>query len=108
MAGKFLLVRHTAKQRVRATLRAIKTAVQKRQHHPLREQGRWLGSVMRGYFAYHAVPTNLPTLGHFRTQVARHWLRALRRRGQRRPITWERMNVIVNRWLPPPRLMHPA
>jgi RNA-directed DNA polymerase len=26
-------------------------------HQPIPEQGRWLAQVVRGYFAYHAVPT---------------------------------------------------
>ena len=106
-AGKFLLARHTMKSRMRATLRALKAALQKRRHQPLPEQGRWLGAVARSYFAYHAVPTNIPTLDGFRTQIVRHWLRALRRRGQRDRTTWERMNVIAQRWLPHPRVRHP-
>ena len=32
------------------------------------EQGRWLAQVVRGYFAYHAVPTNSASLGAFRTR----------------------------------------
>jgi hypothetical protein len=28
--------------------------------------GRWLAPVIRGYFAYHAVPTNFPALSAFR------------------------------------------
>jgi hypothetical protein len=29
-------------------------------HEPIPMQGRWLGQVVRGYFQYHAVPTNYP------------------------------------------------
>ena len=106
-AGKFLLVRHTTKSRMRATLQAIKIALAKRRHQPLPVQGLWLGQVIRGYFAYHAVPTNIAVLGAFRTQVARQWLQALRRRGQRHPMTWDRMNALTQRWLPSPRNTHP-
>jgi len=45
----------------RAAERELKAALQHRRHQPLPEQGRWLGPVLRGYFAYHAVPTNIPT-----------------------------------------------
>ena len=31
-------------------------------HQPIPEQGRWLAQVIRGYFAYHAVPTNFAAL----------------------------------------------
>ena len=33
------------------------------------EQGRWLAQVVRGYFAYHAVPTNARRLAAFRYQL---------------------------------------
>ena len=106
-AGKFLLARRTMKSRMRATLQALKGTLQRRRHQPLPEQGRWLGAVTRGYFAYHAVPTNMPTLDSFRTQVVRHWLHALRRRSQRDRTNWEQMNAIAQRWLPRPRVTHP-
>ena len=106
-AGTFLLARHTMKSRMRTTLQALKAALLKRRHRPLPEQGRWLGAVTRGYFAYHAVPTNMPSLDGFRTQVVRHWLHALRRRSQRDRTNWARMNEIAQRWLPRPRVIHP-
>src|SRR5574341_889049 len=57
---------------------------------PVPEQGQWLGSVVRGHLAYYAVPTD--AVRAFRDQAAKHWYRALRRRGQRTRLTWERMN----------------
>jgi hypothetical protein len=33
--------------------------------------GRWLGSVVKGYFNYHAVPGNMRTLSTFRRRVIR-------------------------------------
>jgi hypothetical protein len=36
-------------------------------HQPIPEQGRWLAQVVRGYFAYHAVPTNGLRISAFRT-----------------------------------------
>jgi hypothetical protein len=71
------------------------------------KQGAWLQSVVRGYYAYHAVPTNMAALEAFRTQVTRYWLKTLRRRSQKSRITWERMNQIATRWLPRPRILHP-
>ena len=73
----------------------------------IREQGRWLGAVVRGYFAYHAVPTNLQALGEFRTEVVRWWLRMLRRRSQKHRLTWRRFVQIVDCWLPRPKPLHP-
>ena len=47
------------------------------------EQGAWLGSVVRGFNAYHAVPTNTRALSAFRHYVVELWRRALRRRSQK-------------------------
>ena len=107
MAGKFLLARHTVKKRMQAKLQEVKAELQLRRHQPIPEQGRWLGQVVRGYFAYHAVPTNILALSSFRTQVIRTWHRALRRRGQRDRTDWVRMTALAQRWIPPARVLHP-
>ena len=51
-------------------------------HQPIPEQGAWLAQVVRGFFAYHAVPTNFPALSAF-YHIKRLWLRTLRRRSQK-------------------------
>ena len=106
-SGKFLVLRRTSKARMRAKLKALREELRRRRHLPVREQGRWLQSVVRGYFAYHAVPTNGRRLGAFRTQLARHWVKALRRRSQRDRANWARMSRIVDRWLPNVRILRP-
>src|SRR6202040_1742194 len=82
-AGHFLLKRKTRRDRMRVRLRAIKEELRRRMHEPIPEQGRWLGQVLRGYFAYHAVPTNTRSLCAFRHHVTNLWRRSLRRRSQR-------------------------
>jgi len=106
-AGRFQLRRRTRRDRMRAKLREIRDDLWRCRHAPLDEQGSWLGKVMRGYFAYHAVPTNSAALGEFRGVVLWHWLRALRRRGQRDKSTWASINRLATRWLPRPRILHP-
>jgi RNA-directed DNA polymerase len=105
--GRFVLLRHTIAKRQRAKLQAVKGEIRLRQHLPIPAQGAWLADVVRGYFAYHAVPTNAHSLDGFRTQMARHWFRALRRRGQKRRITWKQMTRHVRRWLPSTKILHP-
>ncbi len=106
-AGWFLLQRHTMRSRMRAKLKEIKIELQRRRHQPIPEQGKWLQSVVRGYFAYHAVPTNIRSLASFRTQIGRHWLKALNRRSQRDKTNWARINALTKRWIPPARISHP-
>jgi hypothetical protein len=105
--GRFQLMRKTRADRMRSRLRAIKTELRRRMHRPIGEQGRWLAQVVRGYFAYHAVPTNSRSLGAFRYHVSDLWRRTLRRRGQRDRFTWQRMGLLEAAFLPLPRILHP-
>jgi RNA-directed DNA polymerase len=94
---RLVLRRRTSRKRMGTKLKAIKEELLKRRHQPIPDQGRWLGSVVRGYFAYYAVPTNGPSLSSFRTQVIRHWHRALQRRSQRSRTDWVRMGRLARR-----------
>jgi RNA-directed DNA polymerase len=76
---------------MRAKLSEIKGALRRRMHQTIPEQGRWLAQVVRGYFAYHAVPPNAAALSAFGCHIKRLWLRTLRRRSQKDRLTWERM-----------------
>ena len=105
--GRFWLRRITITKRMRTKLREVNDQLKRRRHQPIPEQGQWLASVVRGHRAYYAVPGNTDAVAAFRTQVTRHWYKALRRRSQRTRLNWERMNRLANRWLPPARVMHP-
>jgi group II intron reverse transcriptase/maturase len=105
--GRFMLRRHTISKRMRAKLRQVNDELKRRRHLPIPEQGRWLGSVVRGHLAYYAVPTNHRAVSAFRSQVGRHWYKALRRRSQRTRLNWERMCRLRDVWLPPARVLHP-
>ena len=58
--------------------------------------------MMKGYFAYFAVPTNTYLLSAFRYHTSIIWFRSLRRRSQRHRLTWERMIRLIKRFLPSP------
>ncbi len=106
--GRFGLRRYTISKRMRAKLHEVREELWRRRRHlSVPEQGRWLGSVVRGHCAYYAVPGNSKAIRAFRDQVTRHWHRALRRRSQRTRLNWERMDRLADRWLPPARIMHP-
>jgi group II intron reverse transcriptase/maturase len=105
--GWFQLRRQSRRDRMRAKLREIKDALRVHWHAAIDEQGSWLRHVMTGYFAYHAVPTNGPSLAQFRWAVAWLWRRALRRRSQRDKTDWNAIHRLVDRWLPRPRILHP-
>jgi RNA-directed DNA polymerase len=105
--GQFLVKRITRRDRMRATLREIKEELRRRMHRPIPEQGAWIKQVVRGFFAYHAVPTNGAALRAFYYYVKRIWLRALRRRSQKDRFSWQRMHSLAADWIPQPRILHP-
>jgi RNA-directed DNA polymerase len=105
--GYFQLQRHTRRDRMRATLHRVKQTLRKRWHWTIPEQGKWLGQVVRGYFGYHAVPTNSRRLDAFRHFVVDLWRRALRRRSQKDKTTWQRVERLAADWIPMPRILHP-
>lgn len=105
--GKFMLRRITRRDRMVATLKRIKEELRRRWHVSIPEQGKWLRQVVQGYFAYHAVPTNFPSMKAFRIHVVALWRTALRRRGQRDRTTWRRAFQLAKEWLPQARILHP-
>jgi len=106
-SGKFQVVRHTIKKRMRAKLSQVKAELRRRMHHPIPEQGAWLRAVVVGHCRYYAVETNFDALASFRTQIARLWYRTLCRRSQRKRLNWGRMAKLAERWLPRVRILHP-
>jgi len=105
--GNFLLHRRSRRDRARVKLKEIKEGLRERMHKPIPEQGRWLAQVVRGIFAYHAVPTNYKALDAIHYHVKRLWLRTLRRRSQKDKFAWERIDKLAGDFLPKPRILHP-
>jgi RNA-directed DNA polymerase len=105
--GNFVVKRKTIGKRMRAKLEEIKQQLHRRMHDPPVATGKWLRSVVQGYFNYHAVPGNTDSLRVFRFRVTRLWRQALRRRGQKHYLNWARMRQLEARWIPQPRVLHP-
>jgi RNA-directed DNA polymerase len=105
--GGFLVKRKSRRDRMRTKLREIKEGLRQRLHVPIPDTGKWLGQVVAGYFAYHAVPTNSAAIGAFRYRVTVLWHRCLCRRSQKARLMWPRMAKLADEFLPRPRILHP-
>jgi len=106
--GAFTIQRQSMAKKMRAKLQEIKASLACRLHEDVSVTGRWLRSVVQGWFNYHAVPGNFPCLDQFLTDVQQLWRRALRRRSQRgRRWNWKRLKSLFTRWLPKPKILHP-
>jgi hypothetical protein len=103
----FIGWRLTAKKRMVGKLKAVKAELQHWMHEPVTRVGEWLQRVAAGYYHYHAVPGNLDRLRQFRHRLRRLWRRVLTRRSQRGKVSWQRLNPLLDRWSPIPRVLHP-
>jgi len=106
--GEFMVHRHTAGERLRAKLKEVKAELRQRRHDPVPEVGQWLGSVVRGHCQYYGIPGNRRAMRRFRDEVSRHWHRCLSRRSQKGPVRWDRMHRLIQRFIPPARVVHPS
>jgi retron-type reverse transcriptase len=105
--GKFTVHRRTIRKRIRTKLGTLKVELRKRLHHPIPVVGKWLRSVLLGHFRYYGLPGNIDKMEAFKYHVSILWYRTLKRRSQRHRLNWERMDRLIARWLPNPRIMHP-
>lgn len=90
--GKFTIIRYTIKKRMREKVLSIKEELRRRMHRKVSETGKWLSSVLRGYFQYHGISGNIGTLGQLRYQILKRWFRILKRRSQQRRLNWSDMS----------------
>jgi group II intron reverse transcriptase/maturase len=105
--GQFTVRRQTLRARVRAKLREVKAELRRRWHDPIPQVGAWLRTVVGGHIRYYGVPRNGWALFMFRWEVGWLWRRALARRSQTGQVSMQRMQRLLDRWLPPARICHP-
>lgn len=106
--GKFALRRKTIAKRARAKLLEVRAQLKRNMHMPVMEMGKWLRSVFQGHLNYYGVPGNREATDAFRTELAKAWLRTLRRRSQKgRNLTWEKFCSYFSIWIPTACTVHP-
>jgi RNA-directed DNA polymerase len=107
VTGGFMVLRKTIGKRMAAKLKDIRQKLRIRLHERTSGTVKWLRSVVRGYFQYHAIPRNEYRLKTFRHEVLRLWLRQLRRRSQRTRWTWKTFLEKLGSLLPEVEIQHP-
>ena len=107
--GGFTVIRRSMVKRLGATVKRIGEHLKRHRAMPIGQQGRWLGSVVRGWLNYHAVPGNSIAIHAFRDRVVETWKRALGRRSQKAKAgtTWPIMRQLAERFLPKACILHP-
>jgi RNA-directed DNA polymerase len=106
--GKWVVKEQTATNRFSRALKRIGDWCRTNRHLPVKEQREALGKKLQGHYAYYGVSGNYDALDRFRHEVTRLWRKWLDRRSQRGHMTWDRMNLLLERYpLPAPRILQP-
>ena len=104
---QFEIHRKTIRKRMTTKLQEIAAKLRQRLHESIHDNLKWLQSVVRGYFQYHAIPGNWKRLKEFRKNVLWLWHRSLRRRSDRTRWTWDRFRKLLVDQIPEVRILHP-
>jgi RNA-directed DNA polymerase len=106
--GKFFIRRKTIKKRFIQKCKDVKKELKERMHDNVKETGKWLNSVIRGFQNYYAVPGNMNAVKSFYDQTTRAWLHSLRRRSHKgQNFTWKRFEKLIRWLIPRVRVVHP-
>jgi len=105
--GRFIVWRKRAKKRMVAKLHAVKAVLRRWMHEPAARVGEWLRKVVLGNYQYHAVPGNIDRLALFQCRLRLLWRNILFHRSQKGRKSWKKLNRLLERWIPAPRVPHP-
>jgi RNA-directed DNA polymerase len=105
--GYFTIFRRTIGKRMTAKLQEIRQQLRRRRHESVVTTAKWLVSVVRGFFQYHAVPENEERLRAFRHDVLRLWRRQINRRSQRGRWSWAQFQTRLGVLIPAVAIVHP-
>ena len=105
--GRFGLGRKPIAKRMARTLKRIGEVLRRWINGKVRDVADWLGSVVRGWLGYYAVPTSYKHLRKFVWWLKRKWLKVLRRRSQKDHFTWERLEGLTEAKWGRVKILHP-
>ncbi len=102
-----MVKRTTSTQKMTEKLKEVLQQLFKIRNTDVYAQGDWLKRVVQGHNNYYALPGNLKAINAFHSEICLTWLKALRRRGQRHPITWKRLTNLIKLFIPSAKVLHP-
>jgi RNA-directed DNA polymerase len=105
--GNFNVKRKTIGKKMAAKLKDVQRKLNQRKHDGNAATLKWLQSVVRGYYQYHAIPGNWRRMQAFRKEVARLWWQRIRRKSQRHRWPWAKFWERLGNFLPAAKIIHP-
>lgn len=105
--GRHIPKRKTIKDRLSRFAKRIKERCHRIKHEKLEDQADRINSFLQGIYNYFGVTHNMRSLRQFHYIARKQWFYALKRRAQRRTLTWEKFIRIMEEFpLTPPRIVH--
>lgn len=105
--GNWAVKRKTASDRSTRFLRKLNLWCQGNRHVPMASQHAQLLRKLRGHYGYYGITGNSRSLSSEHHWVKRIWRKWLSRRSRTSNLTWERFNLLLERYpLPNPRICH--
>jgi RNA-directed DNA polymerase len=106
LRGYWRLGCQTRRARLHRAMNAVYEWCRDHLHHPLDGQHAGLRSRLQGHMNYFGVNGNLRSVAALFNHTVRSWVKWLSRRSQKGQVTWERMQLLLQRHpLPPPRIV---
>lgn len=104
--GRWMMCCKTRRASLRRALQSITEWCRRHRHLPVQAQHAALTRRLVGHFNYFGVNGNHRNLVRLVRATKRVWFKWLRRRGQRRPLSWARFGALLKRCpLPEPRIV---
>lgn len=93
--GRFHLKRKKSRKKLSMNLKAIGIWLYRNMHTEISTLIRQLNIKLIGYYRYYGVTENYRSINNFRYRVRRKLLAILRRRSQKKSLTWEKYAVLL-------------
>lgn len=105
-SGKYAVIRLPAERVLRRFRDRVRTWLMEHMHWRVRDQQRQLSRMLRGFYAYFALPHCGTKLSVILMDVQRQWRKILRRRSQRGRTHWSYLRQQAWFKLPAPTILH--
>jgi len=106
--GRWVVKRKTAPDRLTRALRRLNLWCRQNRHAPIAWQHGELLRKLHGHRAYYGIPGNSRSLNSLLHWVKRIWRKWLSRRSHESNLTWERFNLLLERYPLPNLRARPA
>lgn len=107
-AGRYAVIRLPSQKALRRFRERVRDWLWNHMHWKVRDQQRRLSSMLRGFYAYFALPHCCQKLAAVHCDTMRCWRKILRRRSQRSRTHWSYLQKQPWFQLPAPVSLHPT